>query len=244
MKEDFNHSLENELESWGPIAEVKRISDCALDIFVNDLFPYEESDKKLSEEEYTKECEAIFRRTFTSKHKDPERFTGAEVEEDFFNTILSSSSDPEERQEYLNTSLYHLLNIVCMYLCDAVQILKDIEANVNTGSETTADNSIVTNSDVFYYLCRCNYFLGLCKAAYASKIGAKVQVKENMTKLAEKKNKHLREQLEKDLNIVKKIWDENNWPSFTKCANYIFEKKVIDRPYRKISELVSLAAKK
>lgn len=245
MKDEFyGYSLENELENWGPLQEVQRISDTARDIFLKELFPYKESDKKLSKEEYEKNCEAIFRRTFTGKHKDPERFTGAEVEEDFFNTILNPATDSREKEEYLNTSLYHLLNIVCMYLCDAVDILKDMKTQVSQGqASTSSDGYAVANADIFYYLCRSNYFLGLCKATYASKIGAKAQVKENMTAIAEKKNRALKAQLNKDLEIAKKIWNEGNWRFYNTCADYIFEKKLINRPHRKIVQLVTCAAK-
>ena len=64
-----------------------------------------------------------------------------------------------------------------------------------------------------------------------------------MAKLAEKKNGPLRKKLDEDLLTVQKIWQESNWASYTQCADYIFENKFIERPHRKIYELVSLAAK-
>lgn len=243
MKEIYLDSLEDELNYWSPIMEIKTITDTACDLFVNELLPYEKSNKKIKKDQYIQECRGIFYRTFLKDRNDPNRQKGIDAEDEFFNTILDSKSDEELKKEYLNTALCQLLNIVCMYVCDAADILKKIDKNFQEDEVITIRHDELPDNKVFYYLCKCNYFLGLCKATHANNVGSKAQLKEKMIKLAEKRNKPLREKLDNDLLVTKKIWEGNNWASYTQCADYIFENKLIERPHRKIYELVSTAAK-
>ncbi|WP_313042213.1 hypothetical protein [Acinetobacter sp.] len=243
MKEIYLNSLEEELNYWSPIMEIKTVRDTACNVFINELFPYEKSSKELPEEQYIKECKTLFYQTFFSNHDHPDRQTGIEAEEDFFNSVLGKESDEELKNEYLKTALCQLLNIVCMYVCDAIDVMKNIKKEFKEGEVIIIENQLFTDNKVFFYLCRCNYFLGLCKATHASNIGSRTQLKEKMVKLAEKKNGPLRKKLDEDLLTIQKIWQESNWASYTQCADYIFENKLIERPHRKIYELVSLAAK-
>lgn len=236
-------SLEEELDYWSPIMEVQSLIVEARDFFLKELFPYEKTEKLISEDQYLKEMNVVFTKHFTGRHNDPNRPTGIQAEEDFFDSILNNEADEQLKKESLNSALYQLLNIVCMYICDAAGVLKNIKKEFNDGEAIIVENSLISDNKIFYYLCKANYFIGLCKATHAGNLGSKAQLKEKMTKLAEKKNESLREKLAEDLLIIKKIWKENNWASYTQCTDYIYDNKLIQRPHRKIYELVASAAK-
>lgn len=243
MKQIQLNSLEEELDYWSPIMEVKSLVDDARDFFLKELFPYEKTEKVIPEDQYIKEMSNLFTKHFTGRHSDPNRPTGIQAEEDFFGSILNNETDEELKKESLNSALYQLLNIVCMYICDAAEVLKNIKKEFNDGEAIIVENSLISDNKIFYYLCKANYFIGLCKATHAGNLGSKAQLREKMAKLAEKKNESLRKKLDEDLLIIRKIWKENNWATYTECADYIFKNKLIERPHRKITELVSLAAK-
>lgn len=244
MKQIYLDSLEDELNYWSPIMEVKTITDTACDLFVNELFPYEKSSKEIKKDQYIKECSAIFYRTFMKDHNDANRQTGIEAEDEFFNAILDSKSDEELKNEYLNTALCQILNIVCMYVCDAANILKTIKKEFQEGEVITIGNDVFTDNKVFYYLCKCNYFLGLCKATHANNVGSKEQLKEKMIKLAEIKHQEINAKRSKDEITIKEIWENHNWKNYTKCAEHIFENNLVNRTYRDTYAIVSKVAKK
>ncbi|MBN6514493.1 hypothetical protein [Acinetobacter pittii] len=243
MKQIYLDSLEEELDFWSPIMELQSLTVEARDFFIKELFPYEKTEKIIPEDQYIKEMNIVFTKHFTGRHSDPNRQTGMHAEEDFFSSILNNETDEELKKENLNSALYQLLNIVCMYICDAAEILKNIKKEFHDGEAVIVENSLITDHKIFYYLCKANYFIGLCKATHAGNLGSKAQLKEKMIKLAEKRNKPLREKLDNDLLAIKKIWEGNNWSSYAQCAEYILKNKLVDRPYRKIYELVSSAAK-
>ncbi|ALH95658.1 hypothetical protein [Acinetobacter equi] len=243
MKQIHLDSLEEELNFWSPIMELQSLMVEARDFYLKELFPYEKTEKNIPEDEYIKDMNILFTKHFTGRHSDPNRPTGIQAEEEFFSSILDNETDEELKKENLNSALYQLLNIVCMYICDAAEVLKNIKKEFNDGEAIIVENSLITDNKIFYYLCKANYFIGLCKATHAGNLGSKVQLREKMIKLAEKRNKPLRKKLDDDLLVTKKIWEGNNWATYTQCAEHIFEKKLVDRPYRKIYELVSLAAK-
>lgn len=243
MKQIHLDSLEEELDFWSPIMEVQSLTVEARDFFIKELFPYEKTEKGIPEDQYIKEMNIVFTKHFTGRHRDPNRPTGIHAEEDFFSSILNNETDEELKKESLNSALYQLLNIVCMYICDAAEVLKNIKKEFNDGEAIIVENSLITDNKIFYYLCKANYFIGLCKATHAGNLGSKVKLKEKMIKLAEKRNKPLRKKLDDDLLVTKKIWQGNNWASYAQCAEHIFENKLVDRPYRKIYDLVSSAAK-
>lgn len=188
-------SLEEELDYWSPIMEVQSLIVEARDFFLKELFPYEKTEKLISEDQYLKEMNVVFTKHFTGRHNDPNRPTGIQAEEDFFDSILNNEADEQLKKESLNSALYQLLNIVCMYICDAAGVLKNIKKEFNDGEAIIVENSLISDNKIFYYLCKANYFIGLCKATHAGNLGSKAQLKEKMTKLAEKKNESLREKL-------------------------------------------------
>jgi hypothetical protein len=236
-------SLEDELNFWSPLMEVKTLNDTARDIFIKELFPYEKSDKSLSEENYIREMHALFTRTFTGKHKDHDRQTGIEAEELFFSSILEDGADETIKNEMLNSALMQLMNVACMYICDAADVMKQLKKDFKEGEAMILENSLFADNKVFYYLCKSNYFIGLLRATHASNVSSREQMRAKMTKLAEDRHAPRKKQLQEDLATIRKIWLENNWATYTECANYIFEKKIINRTHRNIVELVSSAAK-
>lgn len=244
MQQMILDSLEDELNYWSPLMEIKTLNDTARDIFINEIFPYEKSAKNLSEDNYIREMHALFIRTFTGKHNDSDRQTGIEAEELFFNSILKDDGDETIKTEMLNSALMQLMNVACMYICDAADVMKQLKVEFQEGEAMILENSIFSDNKVFYYLCKSNYFIGLLRATHASNVGSKEQMKAKMIKLAEMRNAPLKKQLNEDLITIRKIWLENNWATYTECADHIFEKKIINRPYRKIYELVSSVAKR
>lgn len=243
MKETYINSLEDELNYWSPIMELKTLTETARDIFLNELFPYEKSGKVIPENQYVQEINTLFTANFTGKHNDPNRQTGMQAEDDFFSSILNNNTDEQLKKDNLNNALFQLLNIVCMYICDAAAILKTIKKEFKEGEAIIVDNSLITDNKIFYYLCKSNYFIGLCKATHASHVGSKEKLKEKMIKLAEIKHKEINAKRSEDEITIKEIWQKNNWKNYTKCADHIFETNLVNRSYRDIYTIVSKVAK-
>ena len=104
MKEIYLNSLEEELNYWSPIMELKTLTETARDIFLNELFPYEKSGKVIPENQYVQEINILFTANFTGKHNDPNRQTGMQAEDDFFSSILNNDTDEQLKKDNLNNA--------------------------------------------------------------------------------------------------------------------------------------------